>query len=106
MAKNINKELDWLEKRAEQIKKYVDDNPYNLVEDRVHRSMDKFGNEKITIIQKIEVTQKALRDSMKEYVEILARIDILREEEKKKKEVAARGSTELNSRAKRFVDGK
>lgn len=107
MAKNINKELDWLDKKAADIKQYVDDNPYSEVEDRTMKIYDFQGEvKKIEVIQKREVIHKSLRDAMKEYIEIIARIEVLREEEKKKKEVAARGSNELNSRAKRFVDGK
>lgn len=102
MAKNISEELDWLESKANSIKQYVDANPYHLVQDRTVTKYTKDGGAYEDVVQKIEVIQKSLRDSLKEYADLIAQIDKLREEEKKK-EVEARGNTKMNSRMKNLT---
>lgn len=103
MAKNIIEELEWLESKANSIKKYVDANPYHKVEDRTVTKYTKDGEAYPDIVQKIEVIQKSLRDSLKEYADLMSQIDKLREEEKKK-EVVARGNTKVNKRMQNLAN--
>ena len=103
MATNINEELSWLEQKANSIKEYVDDNPYHKVVDRSTTKYAKTGEPYEEVVQKIEAIHKSLRDAMKDYASLLGQIDKLREEEKRK-EVEARGSTEMNSRMKKLVN--
>lgn len=102
MAKNISEELDWLESKANSIKQYVDANPYHLVQDRTVTKYTKDGGSYEDVVQKIEVIQKSLRDSLKEYADLIAQIDKLREEEKKK-EVVGRGTTPVNKRMQKLA---
>lgn len=86
----IDQELDWLESRANEIKSYIDKNPYDKITERViSLSGPKGSYDKV--VATIEQQQKAHRDSLKDYSSILEVIDKLREQEKKKEEFARGG---------------
>lgn len=102
---NIGEELDWLELRAKEIKRFIDDNPYHEVVDRdrvSQRLFDDEGNvvdEKYILVCKREDQQTSLRNSMKEYAQILEIIDKLREKELAK--VEARGGGDIPYRMRK-----
>lgn len=97
----ISEELDFLERKAKEIKKYVDDNPYHLVEDRTITRRGKDGSSYEEIVQKIESIHKSLRDALKDYSNLIEAIDKLREKEEAK--VEARGKVQVNSQMKRLL---
>lgn len=104
----IAEELDWLQSKADQIKEYVNDNPYHLVCDRnivAWRKEDKDGemvDEGYKIVATIEQIHKSLRDSLKEYGQLLEVIEKLREKEEARN-MQVRGDVEVSHLAKRFT---
>lgn len=84
MAKKIyiNTELDWAEERLEEWKKYIDDNPVNTLTDRI-------VGKRMTA--SIETQIKSIRDTMKEYLQLLEVVDSLREKEEMKQEARGKG---------------
>lgn len=104
MAKNILEELEWVEEKLLQIKTWVDDNPLHLVKDRTITKYSKNGDPYEDVVQKEEAIRTSLMSAYKEYVNLLAQVDKLREEEKKK-EVEARGNTKMNDRMKKLTKG-
>lgn len=86
----INTELDWAEQRLNEWKEYIDNNPINGLTDRmVERSTPKGTVSAVSAT--IESQVKSIRDTMKEYLQLLEVVDKLREKEEAKKE--ARGSS-------------
>lgn len=94
---NVEEELIWLEEKLENIRKYVDANPYHEVEDRVI-----YGERGVKVVATIEQQQKSLRDSQKEYTQLVALLDELREKEAQKAQ--ARGNAKLSGMAQRLLD--
>lgn len=88
----ITAELDFAEEQLATWKKYIQENPYNEVEDRKELMKSKTGGSYYTVVQNKEAIQKSLRDTMKEYLALLAEVERLREkEESKTKEVRGGG---------------
>jgi hypothetical protein len=89
----IEEELDWLERKAKQIKQYVDNPPISGLTDRIEKPITGVGVvEKVTAT--IEAQIKSKRESLKDYALILEAIDKLREREETKK-VSAKGDSEI-----------
>lgn len=89
----VAEELDWLESKAAEIKKFADANPYDKIKDRKVSLAGAMGiSEKVSAT--IEVQQKSIRESLKDYALILDSINKLRvlDEEKNKK---VRGNEDL-----------
>ena len=70
----INTELDWANAQLVSWKKYIDDNPFGTLQDRVK------GKAVITKEQQ----GKFLMDAMKNYLSLLEVVDRLREQEEEK----------------------
>lgn len=86
----INTELAWAEQKLEEWKAYIDDNPINELEDRMALKQTAKGT--ISVVSAtIESQVKSIRDTMKEYLQLLEVVDRLREQEEAKKE--ARGKS-------------
>lgn len=75
----IDKDLQWVEEIARQLKEYIDVRPFNKLKDRIHA---KTG----TIIMRIEDQRKDLTAALKEYIAILGDLDQLRAVEEAKKD--------------------
>ena len=101
---SIAEELEWLEEQASYIKQDVEANPYNEIRDRVISLVDSRGNssEKVTATE--EQQKKSIRESLKEYAQLLEVIDKLREKEEAK--VRIRGDVDISPHAKKFLNGK
>jgi hypothetical protein len=84
----INAELQWAEQKLKEWRGYIDDNPINQLEDRVIERATPKGVTSL-ISATIESQVKSIRDTMKEYLQLLEVVDRLREKEEVKKE--ARG---------------
>jgi len=82
----IGQDLEWLEAKASELRKYCDENPVSDLRDRITA-----GKLTATIEQQI----KCIRDTLKDYIDILAAIDELREK-KEAKQSTVRGNHELS----------
>lgn len=82
----IGQDLEWLEAKAAAMKKYCDDRPYDELTDRIVAGK---------LVSKIEEQVKCIRDTLKDYIDIMAAIDELREK-KEAKQQTARGNHELS----------
>lgn len=93
----INTELEWCEKRLEEWKNYIDNNPIDGLTDRMAFKQTAKGT--ISMISAtVESQIKSIRDTMKEFLQLLEVVDKLREKEEAKKE--ARGSGTVPHRMK------
>lgn len=82
----IGQDLKWLEEKAEQLKGYCDANPISQLTDRTSGGK---------VVSKIEDQIKCIRDTMKDYIDIMAAIEELREKKEAQK-VSVRGNHELS----------
>jgi hypothetical protein len=82
----IGQDLKWLEDKAAEMKKYCDDNPISHLRDR------EVGNR---MAATIEQQIKCIRDTLKDYIDIIAAIEELREKKEAQK-VGVRGNHELS----------
>lgn len=102
---NIGEELDWLEEKLKEVKRYIEANPFDQVTDRdrvTKRNYDAEGNlidEFYMLVATIEQQHKSLLASMKECALLLEVIDKLREKEVAKQE--ARGGGDIPHRMKK-----
>lgn len=88
----IEVELEWAEQQLASWKAYIDEHPFNKLEDRIRWKETKNGGAIPTVIASIEQQQKSLRDTMKDYLALLKEVDVMRAlEEEKKKEVRGGG---------------
>jgi hypothetical protein len=81
----IELELEWLEARAEELKRYCDSNPISHLRDRV---LDR----KVTATIEQQIT--SIRNTLQDYIKIIEAISKLREREETKK-ISSRGNQEL-----------
>lgn len=89
----IEEELAWLEKKAVQIKSYVDNPPITGLTDRIERLDTSTGTtEKVTAT--VEAQLKSKREALKDYILIIEAIDKLRGQEENK-QAAAKGGNEI-----------
>src|SRR5690606_30756573 len=88
----IKEDLDWLKNRAQEIKDYIDANPYHKISDRIEVFETTKGPAD-KLIASIETQQKAQREALKDYALILEAIDKLEQIEEKKNNV--RGGDDL-----------
>ena len=99
MASKKNKyilaDLEWAEKKLNEWKNYVDKTPFNKMEDRWGYKTTSNGGVTHIIVSTIEQQQKAYRDTMKDIMEILPRINELREQEEKTKAIQTRGDQDI-----------
>lgn len=82
----IDMELKWLEEKAEELKEFCDAKKFTELTDRTHDGK---------VVSKIEDQVKCIRESMKDYVQIISSIDSLREKEGLKRALV-RGNQELS----------
>ena len=92
--KYIGMELDWLEEKAEEWKKYCDDRPLDKLKDRV--------DAKGRVVSKIEDQIKCIRDTLKDYTTIIEAVLQHREKEDVKK-TKARGDATLTPLEERQI---
>lgn len=95
----IGQELDYLEEKANNIKRFLDDNPFHEVQDR-YSEPDFKGSRKV--VATIEQIQTSLRNSYKDYLQIMEVVDKLRQKDEEKK-LLTRGDAEMSHLAKKFT---
>lgn len=86
----IEYELDFLETKLEELKQYIQANPFGELEDRMAWKETKTGGAIPICIANKEAQRKDLTQALKDYAEILRTVDSMRNQEESKKE--ARGS--------------
>lgn len=89
----IEKDLEWLEARATDIKKSIDSKPYEEIVDRIIPMQTPKGMVD-RLVAKIEDQEKAIREALKDYALLIEAIKALREIEEEKKD-SVRGDTDL-----------
>lgn len=94
MAKNkqllIEYELEFLEEKLEELKKYIQANPFDTLKDRMAYKETKGGGVIPICVANKEAQRKDLTQALKDYAEILRTVESMRNAEEAKKE--ARGS--------------
>ena len=97
----IEYELEFLETKLQELKDYIEANPYSTLADRMAWKETKNGGAIPICIANKEAQRKDLTQALKDYVEILRTVDAMREKEESKIEI--RGGTELSSQAEDFL---
>ena len=92
----IEYELEFLEKQLQELKEYIEANPYSTLADRMAYKETKQGGIIPTLVANKESQRKDLTQALKDYAEILRTVDSMREKEVTKKE--ARGSADVPHR--------
>ena len=77
----VDFELEWLENKAAELKKYVDDRPLHELTDRMAYKETKTGGVLPVIISTIEQQRADLSKAVKDYGEILKIVNDIREKE-------------------------
>lgn len=91
----IEMELEWLEKKANELREYCDANPITGLEARVMYKETRGGGVMPMVVETIGQQIKTIRDTLQDYIKIIEAIDKLREKEETKK-IATRGDQELS----------
>lgn len=94
----IEYELQFLESKLEELKQYIEANPFSTLTDRMAWKETKNGGAIPLCIANKESQRKDLTQALKDYAEILRTVDSMREKEAVKKE--ARGSASVPHRMK------
>lgn len=98
----ISAELDLAETQLEKWKQYLEDNPYDQIEDRKELMKTKTGGAYYAVVATKEAIQKSLRDTMKEYLAMCEVVEKLREKEETKK-IEARGKGTITGQASEWL---
>lgn len=88
----INAELEWAESKLTEWRDYIDANPLDKIEDRWGKKEMPRGGYTMVVTASIEAQVKSIRDTMKEYLQMLEVVDNLRSKEEAKKEARGSGS--------------
>lgn len=97
----IEYELEFLNRKLEELKQYIEDNPFSKLADRMAWKETKGGGSIPICIANKEAQRKDLTQALKDYAEILRTVDSMREKEEAKVEV--RGNVGLGSMAEDFL---
>ena len=88
----IEYELEFLETKLQELKKYIEENPFSKLTDRFAWKETKGGGNIPIIIANKETQRKDLTQALKDYADILRTVDSLREKEEAKKEARGKGT--------------
>jgi len=97
----IEYELEFLETKLQELKEYIQSNPFNELKDRMAYKETKGGGVIPICVANKEAQRKDLTQALKDYAEILRTVDSMREKEEAKVEV--RGKGELSGNASEFL---
>jgi len=86
----IEYELEFLEKQLQELKDYIEANPYSGLADRMQYKETKNGGIVSVCVANKEAQRKDLTQALKDYAEILRTVDAMREKDEVKK--VARGT--------------
>jgi uncharacterized membrane protein len=82
----IEYELEFLETKLEELKQYIQDNPFSKLKDRLS------GGTKVICIANKEAQRKDLTQALKDYAEILRTVDSMRDKDEEKKQARGTGT--------------
>jgi hypothetical protein len=97
----IEYELVFLEKQLQELKDYIESNPYSTLSDRMAYKETRAGGVIPICIANKETQRKDLTQALKDYAEILRTVDAMREKEENK--IETRGKTEISTLANDFL---
>jgi hypothetical protein len=97
----IEYELEFLETKLQELKEYIQSNPFSQLDDRMAYKETKGGGVIPICIANKEAQRKDLTQALKDYAEILRTVDSMREKEQSKVEV--RGNVEMSSMAETWL---
>jgi hypothetical protein len=97
----IQYELEFLETKLQELKDYIESNPFSSLQDRMAYKETKNGGAIPICIANKEAQRKDLTQALKDYVEILQSVDKLRSVEEAKVEL--RGSSDMSTLAEDFL---
>jgi hypothetical protein len=83
----IDFELEWLEKKADELKTYIDERPLNGLRDRDFLKQTAKGGVVHMIAATVEQQRADLGKALKDYTEVIGAISQLREQEAKREEM-------------------
>jgi len=101
----IEYELEFLEKQLEELKEYIEANPYSTLTDRMQYKETKNGGMVSVCVANKESQRKDLTQALKDYAEILRTVDAMREKQEAKA-VPVRGDVQLGAMAEDFLKGR
>lgn len=90
-------EIEFLETKLQELKTYIEDRPFNKLEDRKEWRTTKTGGSMPVVVATIEAQRKDLTSALKEYSEISLIIKKLREDQENE-EKFAKGSLDVPMR--------
>lgn len=97
----IEYELQFLENKLQELKEYIEANPFSQLTDRMAWKETKGGGAIPICIANKEAQRKDLTQALKDYAEILRTVDSMRDKEEAKIEV--RGKGEMSSMADQWL---
>ena len=100
----IEYELEFLDMKLQELKEYIQANPFSALADRMAYKETKAGGAIPICIANKEAQRKDLTQALKDYAEILRTVDSMREKEESKVEV--RGKGELSGAAAKFLSNR
>ena len=98
----IEYELEFLETQLQELKDYIEANPYSKLEDRMQSKLTKNGGIVLVCVANKEAQRKDLTQALKDYAEILRTVDDMRNKEVAKIDI--RGNTKLGTQAEEFLN--
>ena len=97
----IEYELEFLEKKLQELKDYIEANPFSSLTDRLAWKETKGGGAIPICIANREAQRKDLTQALKDYVDILRSVEAMREKEEAK--IESRGKGEVTGQAGNWV---
>jgi hypothetical protein len=87
----IEYELEFLDMKLQELKEYIQANPFSSLTDRMAYKETRAGGAIPICIANKEAQRKDLTQALKDYAEILRTVDSMREKEESKVEVRGKG---------------
>lgn len=100
----IEYELEFLETKLQELKDYIEANPYTNLSDRINYKETRNGGVIPMVIASKEAQRKDLTQALKDYAEILRTVESMREKEENK--IESRGKGEVAGQAKAWLKNK
>lgn len=91
----IEYELEFLEQKAQELKEYIEANPFSKLTDRMAYKETKSGGLIPTVVANKEAQRKDLTQALKDYAELIRTIETFRKQEEAKK-ISNRGGSQLS----------
>ena len=100
----IEYELEFLEKKLQELKEYIEANPFSKLSDRMAWKETKGGGAIPICIANKEAQRKDLTQALKDYADILRTVEAMREKEEAK--IESRGKGEVTGQASAWLKNK